>query len=80
MLYPPIGATPAAPPDARVLVHNHVRPAARLGTRGFRFWYQVGEYPPLLLCACGWAPEIADHYRLTREGADLVERATRYAI
>ncbi|MGH6846449.1 MAG: hypothetical protein ACREC0_03105 [Methylocella sp.] len=32
-----LSALPTSPvPDRLVLVHNHVRPARRLGTRGFR--------------------------------------------
>jgi hypothetical protein len=49
------------------------------GMRGFRFWYQAGAYPPVVPCDCGWAPEAAEHYRLSQEGAAIVERATRYA-
>jgi hypothetical protein len=29
---------PAAIPEGQVLVHNQVRPAKQLGTRGFRAW------------------------------------------
>jgi hypothetical protein len=45
-----------ARPDGMVLVHNHVRPAQRSGTRGFRFWLQ----PPqgVVACSCGWRPEL----------------------
>jgi hypothetical protein len=53
---------PAAVPPGRVLVHNTVRPARRLGTRGFRAWLE----PPnesLTVCDCCWAPELGVHFR-----------------
>jgi hypothetical protein len=81
MLYPPNGSEVKAPPEGRVIVHNaHARPAKMQGTRRFRFWYQAGAYPPMLPCDCGWASELGEHYRLSREGADVVERATRYFV
>lgn len=48
----------------QVLVHNHVPPARRQGTRGFRFWLQSPNQLPVERCACGWAPELAEHYRV----------------
>jgi hypothetical protein len=75
----PVGGTyleriPAAVPPDRVVVHNQVRPARRLGTRGFRAWLQ----PPgaeLALCSCGWAPELAEHYRVERARSPPLPRA-----
>ncbi len=52
-------------PDDHVLVHNHVRPAKRQGTRGFRFWTQEPS-DQLVTCDCDWAPEIQLHYRIVR--------------
>ena len=49
------------PPD-RFLVHNHVRPARRLGTRGFRAWFEAPN-SSLEECRCGWAAELGGHYR-----------------
>jgi len=49
-----------------VLVHNHVRPARRNGTRGFRFWHQKPA-TTIVLCSCGWAPEHPKHYRVRLE-------------
>ena len=47
---------PATVPTGLVLVHNSVRPAKRLGTRGFRAWLdQPSER--YVTCACGWARE-----------------------
>ena len=50
-------------PAGLVVVHNHVRPAPRLGLRGFRAWLSdpSGKLEP---CTCGWAPELGTHYRL----------------
>ena len=54
---------PATIPDGWVLVHNSVRPTRCLGYRGFRAWLQAPS-DRLELCACGWAPEVGDHYRI----------------
>ncbi len=53
---------PAVPPD-RVLVHNNVRPTRPLGQRGFRAWLALPS-AALEVCACGWAPELPEHYRV----------------
>jgi hypothetical protein len=55
---------PRALPAGRVLVHNHVRPARRLGVRGFRAWLSPPDATRLQRCACGWAPELGAHYRM----------------
>lgn len=60
-----IDLTGGARPSGLLLVHNHVVPARRSGTHGFRFWLQ----PPgtgVIPCHCGWRPEIGDHYRIER--------------
>jgi prophage regulatory protein len=54
-------ALPDVIPRGRVLVHNNLRPTRRLGWRGFRAWLS----PPgdqLSVCACGWAPELGQHF------------------
>jgi hypothetical protein len=58
-----LNRVPKAVPEGRVLVHNRVRPVQRDGgTRGSRFWLQAPE-DALKPCDCGWAPELATHYR-----------------
>jgi hypothetical protein len=54
---------PTVVPPGRCLVHNQVRPARRLGTRGFRAWTQTAP-DGLELCPCEWAPELGPHYRV----------------
>ncbi len=58
--------TPSADdvPAGRVVVHNQVNPARRLGTRGFRAWLTAPDAQKLEPCGCGWAPEIGEHYRV----------------
>lgn len=64
--YPPSRSRiPVELPPGHVLVHNHVRPAQRQGTRGFRFWLQAPD-AHLERCACGWAQHLAAHYRVRR--------------
>jgi hypothetical protein len=54
-------------PDGMVLVHNHVRPRPGQGWNGFRFWLQKIDDSPLVVpCACGWAPEVGQHFRVAR--------------
>ena len=50
-------------PVSMALVHNHVRPSRRLGTRGFRAWVQEPDRLTLCVCECGWAPELGQHFR-----------------
>jgi hypothetical protein len=58
---------PRTVPPGQVLVHNHIRPARRQATRGFRYWLQpLDEH--VEPCECGWAPELPEHYRVKREG------------
>jgi hypothetical protein len=56
---------PAHVPADQALVHNHVRPTRRLGSRGFRAWLCApSEW--LEVCRCGWAPELGPHFRVRR--------------
>ncbi len=64
----------AAAPSNRVIVHNHVRPTRRLGSRGFRAWLACPDPDRLVRCACAWAPELGEHYRVRRED-EQAERA-----
>ena len=52
-------------PAGRVLVHNNVRPATRLGECGFRAWTQIPT-DNLTPCDLGWAPEVPKHYKVAR--------------
>jgi len=69
-LYPP--RIPQELPADRVLVHSHVRPARKQGTRGFRFWLQVPT-DQLARCESGWAKELGEHYRVEQSDRTLVE-------
>jgi hypothetical protein len=67
-----LSSLPAAIPAGRVLVHNHVRPARVLGSRGSRAWLEPSDADGLEICGCDWAPELGDHYRVgTRYGGDV---------
>jgi hypothetical protein len=52
---------PKVIPDGMVVVHNNVRPTRRLSSRGFRAWLEP-RHAALMVCACGWAPELVEHY------------------
>jgi hypothetical protein len=57
-------ATKQAPPAGQILVHNQPRGAS---TRGFRAWWaKPGKQ--FSLCACGWRPDLGEHYRVQRAG------------
>jgi hypothetical protein len=60
-----LSALPASVPRGRVLVHNNVRPTRVLGSRGFRAWLQ-SPASTLAVCACGWAPQLGQHFRVVR--------------
>jgi hypothetical protein len=59
-------------PAGQVVVHNHVRPVGfpdvKSGQDGFRFWRQDLEPERLVVCDCGWAPQLEHHYRVKRSG------------
>ncbi len=60
-----IPASAADVPEGKVVVHNHVVPARRLGVRGFRTWTQgQNEEPAIEVCPCKWAPELGAHFRV----------------
>lgn len=55
---------PTQVPPARILVHNHVRPTRRLGSRGFRAWLSAPDDATTEPCDCDFAPELGPHYRV----------------
>ena len=57
---------PKVVPAGKVLVHNSVRPSRRQGNRGARFWLSPEGTERLEHCPCDWAPELGQHYRVTR--------------
>ena len=70
-----LSGVPRQVPEGRIVVHNHVRPvdasgaripAARvaLGFHGFRAWTEPIGKPMRVACRCGWAPHLAEHYRV----------------
>lgn len=61
-------AIPAELPAGRLLVHNHVRPTRRLGSRGFRAWLADEAAENYEVCGCGWAAELPEHYLSRRPG------------
>jgi len=58
-----ISELPDAIPPGRILVHNSVRPAKRMGYRGFRAWLSFPE-PKYVICDCKWASNLGEHYRV----------------
>jgi hypothetical protein len=56
---------PKIVPEGRRLVHNSVMPPSRRqGVRGARYWLADSGAPNLIVCDCGWAPELGPHYRV----------------
>ena len=46
---------PAFVPAGKILVHNNVVPAKRIGSRGFRIWYVSSvNSAGYVVCDCGW--------------------------
>ena len=46
--------------EGRIVVHNHVLPTRRLGSRGFRAWL-ADPSPTVEVCPCEWAAELGEH-------------------
>ena len=55
---------PTEIPIGKILVHNNVVPARRIGTRGFRVWFASPDSNKYVVCDCDWAPELGQHYRI----------------
>jgi hypothetical protein len=62
-----ITTLPEGVPEGKALVHNHVRPTHRLGSRGFRAWLAESS-SELTVCHCGHFPEYKEHYVVLRPG------------
>jgi hypothetical protein len=60
-----VSQIPKSVPEGMVLVHNHVKPADPIGMNGFRVWLQEADVTPVVVCTCGWAPQLT-HYRVVR--------------
>ncbi len=56
------------PDDGTIVVHNHVKPAAPIGTNGFRVWLDdpSDKYER---CLCDWGGGI-EHYRVKRDAVN----------
>jgi hypothetical protein len=54
------------PPAGYVLMHNHVHhtPRTRMGTNGFRAWWVPADDPSLVVCECGWRPDLGVHFKV----------------
>jgi hypothetical protein len=59
---------PKVIPDGMVVVHNTVGPTRQLSSRGFRAWLEP-RHAALVVCTCGWAPELVEHYIVERDNA-----------
>jgi hypothetical protein len=58
---------PDTVPPGEYLVHNNLRPARHIGTRGFKAWTQT-DADNLEPCDCVWATKLGKHY-VARSGA-----------
>ena len=54
-------------PAGKIVVHNHVLPAAPLGNHGFRAWLAPKTPMNVEICPCRWAPGLGPHYRVKRD-------------
>lgn len=59
-----LSRVPKAVPAGVAVVHNHIRPTQRLGSRGFRAWTQAPDPEQLEACPCEWAPWLGEHFRV----------------
>ena len=58
---------PTVIPAGKILVHNNVVPARRIGSRGFRIWYASPDSNKYVVCQCDWAPDLGKHYRINTD-------------
>lgn len=58
---------PTVVPTGKLLVHNNVVPAKRIGSRGFRIWYASPDDAKYVACDCGWASDLGKHYRINTD-------------
>jgi hypothetical protein len=63
-----LDAVPPRVPEGSIVGHNRVRQAKRLGERGFRAWTDPVGTPGRVVCNCGWAPHLPEHYRVEASG------------
>jgi hypothetical protein len=49
-------------PESKVIVHNHVDSWSPCD--GFYVWLKPKSDPTIIVCSCGWAPELGTHYRI----------------
>ena len=54
-------------PAGKILVHNSVKPATKLGEGSFRAWLD-NPGPQHVVCSCGWANGLGNHYRVRLPG------------
>jgi hypothetical protein len=65
--YLPAGPVPKAIPTGKILVHNSVRPSKRIGSRGFRAWWdEAANKADWKECRCGWCADLGEHYTTRR--------------
>ncbi len=62
-----LSRVPESVPSDKIVVHNHVLPTRRLGSRGFRAWLAEPS-PEYEVCPCEWASELETHYRVRGDG------------
>lgn len=62
---------PRIVPAGRIVVHNQVHPApfpdhpfTGLGVDGFQAWTEREGTPRCIVCHCGWASWLTEHYRV----------------
>jgi hypothetical protein len=62
-----LSTMPEEVPTGKILLHNNVVPARRIGSRGFRIWLSSPDSTKYVACDCGWAPELGKHYRINTD-------------
>jgi hypothetical protein len=61
-------ATKQSPPPGQILGHSQITQNKRKlfeGSRGFRAWW-AAPGRKYVLWACGWRPDLGEHYRVQR--------------
>ncbi len=74
---------PAVVPVGLVVCHNVLpgHPRRRpTGRHGFRAWLARPDDHPMVVCGCGWAPELSQHFRVNRDRVSVQRIRNRNPI
>jgi hypothetical protein len=73
-----LNKVPKSIPAGKILAHNPVRHTRNIAMRGFRIWLAPTDTTHYVVCECGFAPELGDHY-MAKEAYESFKQTAGYA-